>query len=441
MIRPLFGSLLLACAFGAAAQDWQRDFHDTHLPHERSLVVDNLGQVHVQAHHPDPWIGSPGFASRLDIAPDGAVRWRQGWTPLDRTPECGLFAGNRQALDCFRTAVSGGERTALEMRARDDDRIVWQNVLPPEFRLLAGAIPAEDQALLVAEMPDHTGHHGDMGVFSIDRQGVIDIRSIAPSCPGGARLMAVRFRMPEAPGDAIRAIKICRQLYGATELRLESFAPAAMAWQPLLTLPLPFEMTPTHVEINDKGHAFVLVDGPTTGRHLFSSDQDDGRWRTMFLGMLPPGVRIHSMQVNVQALVLVTDNFSPTDDTVDTTVRIDLQQDLPPQVRHHPELREIRASAFALSNSGRLVILGTRHHPGEDHAPPDSLWYVHDDGWLQPLATLQTWYGDMPVGIPRLHVTPDHAAVVARTYRNPDFYGDPDMASLRIRRVPLPMHP
>ncbi|MBN8212473.1 MAG: hypothetical protein J0M09_06095 [Xanthomonadales bacterium] len=195
MLKRLLCSALLVCSFGTHANDWQKEFFSSmsnELPASRGVAVDDLGFVHLQAFNKQPWSTGYDFAHLYTFNAQGQVPWIWGLTQVDRKSDCGVYAKSGQRLDCFRTSGYNGDNTRLEMRSRYNSYLVWQTTLPSEVELLDASIPTQDEALLVGKL---TGPSGDeLGVFRIAGYGMIDVLSVAPTCPNRTAKASVTSR-------------------------------------------------------------------------------------------------------------------------------------------------------------------------------------------------------------------------------------------------------
>lgn len=443
MLKRLLCSALLVCSFGTHANDWQKEFFSSmsnELPASRGVAVDDTGFVHLQAFNKHPWSTGYDFAHLYTFDAQGQVPWIWGLTSIDRKSDCGVYAKSGQRLDCFRTSGYSGDNTRLEMRSRYNSYLVWQTALPSEFELLDASIPTQDEALLVGKL---TGPSGDeLGVFRIAGYGMIDVLSIAPTCPNaGQRMIISKLRMPKQDGESIRHIKACWNSFGTTELILEEFDAHTSQWTTLSTWDIAYGEQLLRADINAEGKAFALVEHKDGLRELLRTPLYTDQWETL---PFPIEGKIVAFLVGPQGLVaasLPTEPEGGSDMLAYASVQpggvpmtvgwFDLNAYWP-TTHGFPKLSDVAPQSFALSSQGALIVVGA------SLLQPSSqqLWIASRHGHAEIIASLPLAANEIAVDKTYLVGGPNNVATVARTIRR-----DGMQIGVRVDQYDLPFLP
>ncbi len=412
MLKRFFCSTLLACSFGAHADDWQQQFFPptmfNELPASRAVAVDELGFVHLQAFNRHLWSSSYELAHLYTLSAQGHIPWTWGLSQVNRTSQCGVYATSGQRLDCFETSGFNGDETRLEMRSRHGSQIVWQTTLPSEVKLLDASIPTENTALFVSTLSNPSGD--ELGVFRAAGSASIDVLSVVPACPQAGQVMtSSRFRMPQQENEKILHVKACWNSFGTTELILERFASSTGEWTTLSTWVIPHSTRLTHLAINALGEAFALVEHHSGLRELIHNHGFSSQWQSLLVPTLNATV---AFLVNDRALAIVSRTSNKhAAGGADTLTRFDLHSPLWPNTQVFDALQDIVPQGHALSSEGELIVVG---YPAFYRTRLQSVWQTNRNGKLTTIASLP--YSMIEITQGTMHVIggPNNVAIIAR---------------------------
>jgi hypothetical protein len=446
MFKRFIFAALIACSFGARANDWQKEFFSSmsnELPASRGVAVDDLGFVHLQAFNKHPWSSGYELAHLYTINAQGQFPWVWGLSQVDRKSDCGVYANSGQRLDCFKTSGFSGDQTQLEMRSHHNSHIVWQARLPGEVELLGASIAIENEALFVGKLPSASGD--ETIVFRVPSHGIVEVLSVAPVCPYADQNMTMsRLRMPKQGGETIRHIKACWNSFGTTDLILEEFDTNLGQWTTLSTSSITYGAQLLHAEINAEGKAFALIEHRGGFRELLRTPAYADQWEPLpfpiegeITGFLvgAQGLVVASMPATsgVGSLQIDSLAFTSTQTGVVPTVSwFDLNGSYWPMMQWFPQLSDVAAQSFALSSRGALIIAGTNL----SRPAAQQLWLASRYGHVDTVASLPLAAGETAVDKPYVIGGPNNVATVARTIQR-----DGMQIGVRVNQYDLPFSP
>ena len=432
MLKQLVCSTLLACSFGAHANDWQREFFSSmsnELPKSRGVAVDDHGNVHLQAFNKQPWSNSYDFAHLYTLNAQGHMPWIWGLSSVDRKSNCGVYAKSGQRLDCFETSRFNGDQTLLEMRSRNGSHIVWQTPLPGEVTVLDASIPEEDTAVLVGRLSSEWGD--ELGVFRAASNNPAQVLSIVGACQhSGQTMTASRFRMPKQPNETIRHVKACWNSFGTTDLILEEFDLATGQWSTLSMWHMRFGENIAQMAINAEGKAFVLVEAQGVFVKLLTSHMFGDQWQSHPFHIQGS---IESFLLSDNQLVVVSRTSSMKAYGPDTVSWFDLQGPFWPDTQPFPQLREYTVQGFALSSNGNLIAMGYR--PSQ-RTRIEQVLLAPRQGALITISNIPLALDEATIGRPYVIGGPNNVAIIAR---NVERNGVGMQIGIRINQYGLPL--
>ena len=440
MLRQLVCSTLLACSFGAHANDWQREFFSpisNELPKSRGVAVDELGFVHLQAYNRYT-VGVPAYflAHQYTIRSDGQIPWAWGLSEVDRMSNCGVYAKAGQRLDCKRSTGFWGEETRLEMRGSNNGYVVWENTLPGNVTLLAASIPQQNQALVLGRLDSPQGVR--LGVYRVDSQWPAYILSLAPACAhSGEMLLGLRATMPQQPGEPIRVVKACLNSFGGVYLKLKEFDPQSGVWSTDSSWAMPLNSWVTHMEIGPQGQPYVMTEDDRGVRSLLTVSEITGQWLPV---PMPIQDRVAGFFVGHQGLVIV--NVRPSGQFSEYLLGPNLEYSISwldngafwPDIHHFGEFEDLSVKTFALSSDGDVIVLGSSMHT---RTRIDRLLLARRDRQLRLIGMSYLLPNETAVGTTYLIGGPNNTAVVARTITRDQGLGNPQIG-VRVNQYDLP---
>ncbi len=412
MLKRFFCSALIACSFGAHANDWQQQFFSptmfNELPASRTVAVDELGFVHLQAFNRRLWSSSYELAHLYTVSAQRQVPWTWGLSQVNRTSQCGVYAKSGQRLDCFETSGFNGDETRLEMRSRYGSQIVWQTTLPSEVKLLDASILNEDMALLVGRLSSPSSD--EIGVFRVTSNGIVDVLSVVPACPHPGQVMtSSTLRMLQHENETVLHVKACWNSFGTTELILERFASSTGQWTTLSTRGILHSTRLTHSAINALGEAFALVEHNSGLRELIHNHGFSSQWQSLMVPNLNATV---AFLVNDRALAIVSRTSNKhAAGGADTVTRFDLHSPLWPNTQVFDALQEIVPQGHALSSEGELIVVG---YPAYYRTRVQSVWQTNRHGKLTTIASLPFSTNEITRGTMHVIGGPNNVAIIAR---------------------------
>ena len=430
MLKQFACSTLLACSFGASANDWQQEFFSpmsNELPSSRGVAVDENGFVHLQSFNKQPWSNRYDFVHLYTFNAQGQIPWIWGLSQINRTSECGVYAKSGQRLDCFVTSGFNGDETQLEMRSRYSSQIIWQTTLPGEVKLLDASIPVENTALFVGTLSNASGD--ELGVFRAAGNGTVDVLSVVPACPqAGQSMTASTFRMPRQGNETIRHVKACWNSFGTTDLILEQFVPWTGQWTTLSAWVIPHSARLTHSAMNAEGEAFALVEQSSGFRELIHNHGFGGQWQSL---PVPPQNATVALLANDRTVAIVsrTSNKNAAGGA-DTVTRFDLQGPFWPNMQVFDALQNIVPQGHALSSEGELIVVG---YPAFHRTRIQSVWQAGRDGKLTTIASLPFSMNEITLGNTHVIGGPNNVAIIARNIQR-----DGVQIGIRVNRYGLP---
>jgi hypothetical protein len=473
MIKVALLSTLLTFSFGATAANWQQEFlspQTNELPSARGVTVDDQGFVHLQAYN--RFLGNPlpngGFflAHQYTIRSDGQIPWIWGLSQADRMSDCGVYAKAGQRLDCKRRTGWWGEETHLEMRGTNNSNIVWEKALPGDVTVLNASIPQQDEALVLGRIDSPQPQGSRLGIYRLNAQWPPYILSLGPACAhSGETLLNLRARMPKQPGEPIRVVKACWNSFGSIDLRLEDFDPQSGVWNMRSTWQIPHNTWVTHMEIGPQGQPYVMTQDDNYNRLLLTVPPFTNQWWPM---PMPIHGRVDGFFVGDRGLVIVNANprnqqpgnpYLPGPKTEYGSPKngpphydppeYGLPEPLPleysiswfdndmfwPIIQHLNQFQDLSPKAFALSNTGDVIMLGSLMYTPMAN---DLLFLARRDRPLQPFNVLPLQSNETEFGSRYLIGGPNNTAVVARTIaRSNQSLGDPQIGIV-VNQFDLP---
>jgi hypothetical protein len=408
MLKQLICATLLACSFGAHANDWYREFFSSmsnELPKSRGVAVDDHGNVHLQAFNKQPWSNSYEFAHLYTLNAQGHMPWIWGLSPVDRKSNCGVYARSGQRLDCFETSWFNGNLTMLEMRYRNSSDIVWQAPLPGA--LLDASIPTENTALVVGRLSRASGD--ELGVFRASPDAPMEVLSVVNACPYDHQTMtASRLRMPTQPNETIRHVKACWNSFGTTDLILEEFDLATGQWSTLSMWRMRFGENIAQMAINAEGKAFVLIEEQDVFVELLTSHMFGDQWQSHPFHIQGS---IQSFLLNDTQLVVVSRTLGMKSHGPDTVTWFDLKGPFQPHTQPFPELRQYAVQGFALSSHSELIAVGYLPY---QRTRAEKILLARRLGPLLTLGDIPLTINETTIGAPYVIGGPNNVAIIAR---------------------------
>jgi hypothetical protein len=440
VLKTTVCSALLACSFGATANNWEQNFFSpmqNELPASRGVAVDNLGFVHLQAFNRQRDSEYYYLSHQYTIGAQGQIPWIWGLSQVDRMSDCGVYAASGQRLDCTQTGGPWGDYTRLEMRSRYDSYVIWQTMLPNDVTLLDASIPNENEALFVGRIDGPWG--SELGVFRANSYAPPEVLSVAPACPfPGQTLLTTRLRMPDQPGQSIRLVKACWNSFGTTDVIVDDFDTFTQQWNTLAIRPAPFGASVAHATINADGKAFAIIEHDSGLRELLASglifDVIVDDW--VPLPLIGNG-HISALLANEGTVAVVMDSNAPSMTDPHSVMWFNLQGGLWPQYTQYPAMAHIDAKRFALSSEGALLIAGSDI---TQKVASQHLWQANRRGEFGRVAMLPLAVHETPTDTMYLFAGLNNTAIVARNISAYMQFGEPTL-SVRVNQYDLPMSP
>ncbi len=467
MFKTTLSIALLACAFGADAADWQKEFFSSQtneLPPAQGVAVDDQGYVHLQAFNRIPGTQTYFFTHRYTLNAEGEVPWTWGLTSVNRMSSCGVYAKARQRFDCVRRDSFFGEDTRLEMRAHNSSNIVWQNAFPNDVAILDASIPLPNEALILGRTDSEKG--SQLAVYRANSNLPAAKLSSIAACPNPSHtLLSLRARMPQHPGERVRIAKACWNSIGTTDMIFEEFDPQSLQWSTLSTWMLPPSAALARLEISPEGRPYALIEQADAPRQLLTIPQGMNLWTPL---PFPDSGKIVSFLAGQHGLAVVTMHYSDGSGGSLTGLFMYPEYSIhwfdhgnfSPIIQPFGDFDSLAPKAFALSSDGEVIVLGSPSYvfggggvsfmdsallgsasidsAVSIYAQPDRIVMARRSRELLPIGEVPLASNESEVGSTYLIGGPNNTALLARTISR-NLGTSVPLIGVRVNQYDLPM--